>query len=649
MAKEKKEKSGRIVLVGTYRGDQLTKWRGWYNYPVESGEECKVESGKCRVGGGEDLNNSTLSTLNFQLVNELWLFNGTKDERRYKAEFVGIKTRQELIDDYGYPAGDVLAAKNAKVSPERSEPQSGLNAGCAKREGRALSRPSKPHGTHYALFKTEILYRHKNDLPGEADAVIVRVSDFAKRSTKIARQLKAYLESPDRNDPDLAKRLPEIITRLRPDQLRVCEAAVQLSLFPGIDSFPQSSVKEVSKPVEAMSFSLIHHLTSIDQRKREYPSISLFSGAMGLDIGLGQSGIDIRIGQDFDRSCVETMLANRHPSLCGDIRGISPGQLLEAAQLKVGETFLLCGGPPCQPFSTAGKRLGINDPRGSLFMEFIRMIDAIRPRFFVMENVKGLMSAPLRTENGLNTACKGSVLDVILDEFSKLNYKTVYGVLDAVNYGVPQFRERFILLGSRDGEDVFLPIPTHFQRHQNPLYRWRTLGDAIKDLEDAPGFHHLFSEKRARFLKLVPPGGNWRSLPPELLREAMGGAYESGGGKVGFYRRLSYAEPCPTVTTSPAQKATMLCHPTRLRTLSIPEYKRIQQFPDDWVLTGSPADQYRQIGNAVPIGLAKAIGDAIIATATNSADIATKRFRGTGVHARIKQALTIGETSYDEI
>ena len=630
---------GRVVLVGTYRGDQLKDWPGWYCWPLDAGESHAKSAKTGRdaptarpQATSELVTNYDESPEWLPRVTELWLYRGTADERRYRAEFVGVKTREELIHDYGYPGGDVSATKNAKDA----------------KGGSRLSRPPKPHGTHYALFKTELLYRHKNDLPGEADAVIVRIRDFA-RSPKVRKQLREYLESPDRNDPDLAKRLPDIITKLRPEQLHVCEAAVQLSLFPEIDSFPQSSVKEVSKPVEAMSFSLVHHLDSIDQRKREYPSISLFSGAMGLDIGLGQSGIDIRIGQDFDRSCVETMLANRHPSLCGDIRGLSPDQLLEAARLKVGETFLLCGGPPCQPFSTAGKRLGINDPRGSLFMEFIRMIDAIRPRFFVMENVKGLMSAPLRTENGLNTACKGSVLDVILDEFSKLNYKTVYGVLDAVNYGVPQFRERFILLGSRDGEDVFLPIPTHFQRHQNPLYRWRTLGDAIKDLEDEPGFHHLFSEKRARFLKLVPPGGNWRSLPSELLREAMGGAYESGGGKVGFYRRLSYAEPCPTVTTSPAQKATMLCHPTRLRTLSIPEYKRIQQFPDDWVLTGSPADQYRQIGNAVPIGLAKAIGDAIIATATNSADIPTKRFRGTGVHARIKQALTIGEASNDEI
>ncbi len=158
------------VLVGTYKGDQLTDWRGWYNYPI-SGEDKITEADAAKI-------------------TELWLFKGTKDERRYKAEFVGIKTRQELIDGYGYPA------------------------------------KGKAHGERYLLFKTEFKYQHKLTPPEEAERVIVRAADFA-RSPKVRSQLKAYLESPDRNDPDLAKRLPEIITKLRPDQLRVCEAAVQ--------------------------------------------------------------------------------------------------------------------------------------------------------------------------------------------------------------------------------------------------------------------------------------------------------------------------------------------------------------------------------------------------------------------------------------
>ncbi len=372
-------------------------------------------------------------------------------------------------------------------------------------------------------------------------------------------------------------------------------------------------------------------------------SISLFSGAMGLDLGLMQAGIDIQIGQDFDSSCIQTMHANSHKGIAGDIRNISADSILKQVGMKIGEPFLVCGGPPCQPFSTAGKRLGINDPRGSLFKEFVRMIDEIRPRFFVMENVKGLMSVALKDENGNNTNTK--VLDVILDEFRKLNYKTVYGVLDAVNYGVPQFRERFVMIGSRDNENIFLPAPTHFRIHQNPSYRWVTLGDVIKDLENADGECAAFSDSRLQLLKMVPEGGNWKDLPADVLRDAMGGAYSSGGGKVGFYRRLSYSQPSPTVVTSPVQKATMMCHPTQDRPLSVAEYARIQQFPDDWKFIGTTVDKYRQIGNAVPVGLARAIGETLVAVANGEQEIVVKRIRGTGIHEKIQNAIRVGGTS----
>lgn len=377
--------------------------------------------------------------------------------------------------------------------------------------------------------------------------------------------------------------------------------------------------------------------------------ISLFSGAMGLDIGLTKAGLSVKVGQDFENSCVATMKANGHNVLGGDIREIQPQQMLDIAGLKPGEPFLICGGPPCQPFSTAGKRLGINDPRGSLFMDFIRMIDAIRPRFFIMENVKGLMSAPLkhiplsqRDDKSVMNDSKGTVLDVVLSEFDKLGYKTVYGVLDAVNYGVPQFRERFVLIGSREREDIFLPFPTNFQMHQDPNYRWVSLRSAIADLESDPGECASFSADRMDFLRLVPEGGNWRSLPNHLIEEAMGGAYQSGGGKVGFYRRLSYDQPSPTLVTSPVQKASMLCHPTQNRPLSVREYARIQQFPDDWQITGTMVAKYRQIGNAVPVGLAKALGKAIISVADGNAMIKTKRIRGTDIHNRIKNAMEMG-------
>lgn len=380
-------------------------------------------------------------------------------------------------------------------------------------------------------------------------------------------------------------------------------------------------------------------------KEAKYAAISLFSGAGGLDIGLEKAGIDIVIGQDFDKACVDTLIANGKTVLSGDIRDIEPQQILDLTGLKQYEPFLICGGPPCQPFSTAGKRMGINDPRGSLFMDFIRMIDYIRPRFFIMENVKGIMSSPLKDEAGQRQP--GTVLEVILSEFDKLGYKTVYGLLDAVNYGAPQFRERFILIGSRDHEDVFLPIPTHFQKHQKPEYRWKTLRQALEGIDTENDECASLSPERVKYLKMVPEGGNWRNLPGDVVEEAMGGAYKSGGGKVGFYRRLSFDQPSPTVVTSPVQKATMMCHPTEDRPLSVKEYARIQQFPDDWIFTGTTASKYRQIGNAVPVSLAQAIGQAVIATAENSAIVQTKRIRGTSVHGKIKKALEIGGSDHD--
>ena len=375
-------------------------------------------------------------------------------------------------------------------------------------------------------------------------------------------------------------------------------------------------------------------------------AISFFSGAMGLDLGLIEAGIDIVIGQDIEPTCIQTMAANGHKGIEGDIRDITPEFMLEQAHMKAGEPFLVCGGPPCQPFSTAGKRLGINDPRGSLFKEYVRMIDGIRPRFFVMENVKGLMSSPLKDENGNSTG--GKVLDVILSEFAKLNYSTVYGVLDAVNYGVPQFRERFVLIGSRDNEKIFLPAPTHFHIHQNPEYRWRTLGDTIKDLEDANGECAEFGENRLKYLRMVHEGENWKNLPESFIQEAMGGAYKSGGGKVGFYRRLSYSQPSPTVVTSPIQKATMMCHPTKDRPLSVAEYARIQQFPDDWNFIGTTVEKYKQIGNAVPVGLARAIGQMLVSVDEGKSEVFVKRTRGTGVHDRIQNAIRMGGHTYAE-
>ncbi|HLP87382.1 MAG TPA: DNA cytosine methyltransferase [Nostocaceae cyanobacterium] len=359
-------------------------------------------------------------------------------------------------------------------------------------------------------------------------------------------------------------------------------------------------------------------------------SISLFTGAFGLDLGLEQAGFHTVSVVEKDRDATKTIALNRpylqESAIPREIENVSSQTLLEEGgrvlnlgrALQPGEVDLITGGPPCQPFSTAGKRGSVMDPRGSLFMDFIRIVKEVQPRFFLMENVKGLLSAPLRhrpiNQRGKNylplaaDEMAGAALKVVLTEMQEIGYSVVYNLLEAADYGVPQNRERVIFLGSRDSESVTFPLIKYSKDGKN-LPKWRTLGYALTDLIDSEPEFIAYSESRLKYLRLLKAGQNWRHLPEELKPEAMGGAYNSGGGKVGFYRRLSWDKPSPTITTSPHQKATDMCHPVELRSLSVRESARIQTFPDDWIFHGSVSSKYKQIGNAVPVLLAKEIGD----------------------------------------
>jgi DNA (cytosine-5)-methyltransferase 1 len=358
--------------------------------------------------------------------------------------------------------------------------------------------------------------------------------------------------------------------------------------------------------------------------------VSLFSGAGGLDIGMERAGFHTVSVVELDADAAKTIALNRpylaESAVPRDIRSVSAQTLLEEGgrvldigrSLRAGEVDLVTGGPPCQPFSTAGKRGSVMDPRGSLFVDFIRIVEEIHPRFFVMENVRGLLSAPVRHRPHRQRVggdpleadeVAGAALRVVLAEMKRIGYEVVYGLLNAADYGVPQTRERVIFIGSREGEIVSLPLQTHSETGAGGLPKWRTFRDAIAGLNDPQPECVPYSESRLKYLRLLKAGQNWRYLPDNLKAEAMGGAYKSEGGKVGFYRRLSWDKPAPTVTTSPHQKATDMCHPDELRPLSVRECARLQTFPDDWVFYGATASKYRQIGNAVPVLLAKAIGE----------------------------------------
>lgn len=346
---------------------------------------------------------------------------------------------------------------------------------------------------------------------------------------------------------------------------------------------------------------------------------------MGLDLGLEKAGLEVVVAVECNPYAVATIKANRPdlPLIDRRIETVTTAEILKAAGLKRGEAFAVSAGPSCQVFSTAGKRGSLADVRGTMFEHLIRVVREARPRFFVLENVRGLLSAaikhrPLR-ERGpgfpqLNCDEElGSGFRVVCEQLRALGYYCIFDVLNAADFGVPQERHRLVVIGTRDLEPIRMPAPTHARDGEGGLPAWTTLGSALADLrgDPTPEFYR-FCPAKEKYLALVPEGGNWRDLPRRMQRHALGKAYISWGGRCGFFRRLSFSRPSPALTTRPDSKATTLCHPTELRPLTVAEYSRIQQFPVGWQFAGSVRKKYEQVGNAVPLGLGETIGCALL-------------------------------------
>ena len=381
---------------------------------------------------------------------------------------------------------------------------------------------------------------------------------------------------------------------------------------------------------------------------RPYKVISIFSGAMGLDIGVEHtSRFRVVACVEKEAAFCDTIRVNRDAGRLdsnltifeGDIRGIDPLDVLDAAKLQPGQVDLLVGGPPCQSFSTAGRRRTTQDPRGTLLWQFLRYVEAIRPRFFLMENVRGLLSAALRhraiadrPQNGGSPLSQdekpGSVVRLFAEELGRItdpSYQLDCFEVNSVNYGAPQLRERVLFIGNRYNDLVDFPNPTHgpntrsganrslFNTRNLRLQPWKTLGDAIGELSDPGSIVLDFSPRKKKFLSLVPPGSNWRSLPIEIQKESMGKAWYAKGGRSGWWRRLNFDLPCPTLVTMPNHAGTALCHPTETRALTLREYALIQEFPSEWEFRGRPSEQYAQVGNAVPVRLGRVAGNVISA------------------------------------
>ena len=331
---------------------------------------------------------------------------------------------------------------------------------------------------------------------------------------------------------------------------------------------------------------------------RDFTSVELFAGAGGLALGMHLAGFRHVLLNEMDAMACQTLRRN-HPEwnvLEGDIHNVDFTPLRDKVDF-------LSGGFPCQAFSYAGKKGGLNDTRGTLFFELARAVKEIRPKVFMGENVKGLLS-----HDG------GKTLEIIRNAIAELGYTLVEPrVLKAIMYQVPQKRERLILIAIRN--DIY---EQGFRfKWPDPYRRVMTLRDAFfggtlfdEDVPKSEG--QLYPAKKARVMAMVPEGGDWRDLPEDEQKKYMGGSFYLEGGKTGMARRLSMDEPSLTLTCAPAQKQTERCHPTETRPLTIREYARIQTFPDYWQFDGSMSDQYKQIGNAVPVNLAFAIGRSLI-------------------------------------
>lgn len=323
-------------------------------------------------------------------------------------------------------------------------------------------------------------------------------------------------------------------------------------------------------------------------KKTSYTSIELFAGCGGTALGFENAGVSHVLLNEFEKNCVATLKKN-----------MPKWNVIHEDVAKVdfkeweGKVDIVQGGFPCQSFSYAGKKLGFEDARGTLFYEFARCVKEVRPKIAMGENVKGL----LRHDNGKTLEAMVSILE-------DLGYRVMHKVLRAQYFDVAQKRERLIILAVRNDLD----IPFIFPKEKDYAM---TLKEALKDCPLS--FGQLYPDKKKKILDLIPPGGYWRNLPENLQKEYMGASFYMGGGKTGMARRLSWDEPSLTLTCAPAQKQTERCHPDETRPLTVREYARIQSFPDTWEFMGSQSSQYKQIGNAVPVNLGFHIAKSLIA------------------------------------
>lgn len=340
----------------------------------------------------------------------------------------------------------------------------------------------------------------------------------------------------------------------------------------------------------------------------KYTCIDSFCGAGGLGLGLQRAGFDILLSFDIDQLCINTINQNKkyfdHPAVAADIADMLNGKLLERCNLKRGELFLLAGGPPCQGFSVQRRGSDI-DSRNELVLMYGRLIDELYPKYFVMENVSGIAGKRGKT-----------ILQQLIEDVEKIGYHVHVELLDAQDFGVPQRRKRYIVIGERVdmGNHYKYPASTG-ERH--------TVRDAIGNLPEPPhdGTDHpnyplhrrdRLSERNLQRIRAIKEGQGRDDLPEELLADC----HKIDSSVIGFrsvYGRMAWDDVAPTITARfDSFTRGKFGHPTQDRSISLREGALLQTFPEDFVFNGNKVDIARQIGNAVPPMMAEQIGKSII-------------------------------------
>ncbi len=561
----------RIVLVGTYKGDQLTKWPGWYNYPIS--------------------NKDSISNADAVRITDLWLFQGTREQRSYKVVFVGIKTRKELIDQYGYPA------------------------------------KGKAHGEKYLLFKTQFQYQCEAMQSEVADRIIMRTADFAT-TPAVRRQLKEYLESPERNDPKLARRLPSILTAIRPNQLCVCELVYQMSLW----DLPNSETVKPEVPFPT-------------PENGTFTFIDLFAGIGGFHLAMHELGGKCVFASEWDKAAQETYAANY---------GIVPfGDITKIDEKDIPPHDVLCAGFPCQPFSKAGKQAGFEDEtKGTLFFDIERILKFHHTKYIILENVRNLVAHD-----------HGNTWKTIHSHLVELGYRLTPEplIVSPHFFGVPQLRERVVVLGIYDPMHSALPLTIDLpkpksksecklddileQNNTDPAYR--LTAEEVEAIDVWDEFYHGIKEKVIGFPIWLdwfktPPPSNPGKMPEwkrtfvrknnqlyQNNKEFIDAWLERHNGLRHFTPTMRKMEwQCGTSVAS-AWDAFMQMRPSGLRIkrpdcapalvaivqvpiigkyrrrMTIREAARLQSFDDKFIPNPNMHEAYKQLGNAVNVKVIK--------------------------------------------